>query len=758
MASENNNKSDSLISQDDIDSLFSSMDEDLDDSGEEPMDNSHEKDRSQVSQDDIDSLFDSSLEETKAPIKEDELSKTSEDLKVSDENKDDISVVSQDDIDSLFDSSLEETKSPIKENELSKTPEDLKVSDENKDDISVVSQDDIDSLFDSSKEEPGAAQNTQEESAKKQETTKDTSLSLDDVEAIIKNPISDASSENKVKSEVRSDFENDDYDFSAVSQDAVDALLEGKEFDPKLDSGSDFSKEMESGEVSQEDIEAILLEANDLGVFDPEEISSEVDEKPKSDSELVEMISQSEIDDFFANEPELSKDDFSDEEEPVFDSANEPEKDLNDETSVPDDQKKQEEEEFVPKEDWNLSQGEINNLLGNGSNEEADETKTNDFVSQEEGFQINQDELDSILEKEKDSPGENKNIEQVPDYESEKGANLLTQEYLDYLEEEFLSQDSDSDDELDVDDVFQDDEISSDGVLSDNDIDELLGVVEEEDEEGIVDEDELDFISQDDINELLGAVVEDEAEEIEGGYQGFSENLEDSGEGPLTQEELDRLLSQKEEVKDNDLEQALVQEEVVDEKTVILEKEEKSFVKEKKPEGKKKKIIVFSAAASFVVLLSASVVLFFLSGKEPKPLVEISDSQMIEEIYQPDFSKPEQIIEPKTLKSAGFVSTTILSEIIVPAPLTSKRYSYFEVDISIDIKGDKNSELLNKNNAFFRGVFFKALDEEFRKISKKEKDEISRDELEKEMIKTLEVYFEEPDAVKGLVFTRFAPV
>ncbi|MGE4518646.1 MAG: hypothetical protein AB7E04_03975, partial [Desulfobacteraceae bacterium] len=70
---------------------------------------------------------------------------------------------------------------------------------------------------------------------------------------------------------------------------------------------------------------------------------------------------------------------------------------------------------------------------------------------------------------------------------------------------------------------------------------------------------------------------------------------------------------------------------------------------------------------------------------------------------------------------------------------------------------DKNLELLNKNNAFFRDIMFRALDEEFEKTSATEDEKLSRDELEKRLRTILANYFEE-DAVKGLVFTKFDPV
>ncbi|MCB9481297.1 MAG: hypothetical protein H6680_05695 [Desulfobacteraceae bacterium] len=659
---------------------------------------------SQVSQDDIDSMFAS-----------DDLGKESDSGAGS-------SQVSQDDIDSMFAS------------------DDLGKESDSGGGSSQVSQDDIDSLFDSE-----TAQDSSEEK-----------FSPDEFDDILKNSIPDLFDEDNDKPSERNvekepqdskvpDFGDEEYDFSSVSQDAVDALLEGKSpKQGKADQGvnSDFSTELESGEISQADIEAILSEAKDLGVIDEEDADNDMDDvSATNDSDLAEMISQSEIDSLFGGASEISSENS---EKPVEDV------DLESEASD------KAEDDFVPKDDWHLSQDEINGLLGSEDSENKSEKKDDEFIPKANGFEIEQDELDALLKSDSnDSDGKNTG-DSGPEFEDGKGSNLISQEFLDYLEDEFLAQKEENDsDDLDVDDIFKD-ESSGDDILSDNEIDDLFG--ETSDDDVVADHagDELDFISQDDIDELLGAVTEDESEEADDTYESFTESQEEPSEGVLSQEELDRLLNQQDDSPKEaaNLDQAPVKEDHIPEKTVILEKEELA-VEEEKGGGKKKKLIIFSIAASFIVLISAASVFFFISGKDAKAPVEIAEKTQdaTDLITEPAADIPEQpFIEP------AVISTVIFGELIVPAPLSSKKYSYLEVDVSVDIKGENNLVVFNKNNVFFRDVLFKTLDEEFKKISGKDDEKLERDQLESLLLKTLSNYFQENDVVKGLVFTRFEPV
>ena len=726
MASENNNKSDSIISQDDIDSLFSSIDSEKESIGKDVSPKSEET-GSQSAGDDLDFMSEEDLLDF--------------DFDGEAFSEEESAQISQDNIDSLFDSKPLEKKEEIKE------------------ESSQVSQDDIDSLFDSKplKKEPAKETLAKDNSNLNNNLGPQSQISPDEFDNLLKNPISDfldeenelpkqENSENNKPKSANLDSDDNDYDFSSVSQGAVDALLEGKDYKAGLTGEnfqSDFSNELESGEISQADIESILSEAKDLGVLDEENFISE-ENSALDDSELSEMISQSEIDNFFAGETSSQE--------------NKKEDDLKEEISLSEDQNSEsdedlKEDEFIPKDDWHLSQNEINGLLGADPSENSSENKKEDeFIPNENGFGIDQDELDSLLQSESKDEDELKNDESISQFETEKGSNLISQEFLDHLEDEFLklNKGKNLDEDLDINDIFKDDDTSSDDILSDNEIDDLLGDTQEKDEAD-QSADELDFISQDDIDELLGTVAEDETgEDI--AYESFEESQSEQ-ESVLSQEELDRLLSQESEPKDANLDQAPVKEDHHIEKTVVLEKEDEPVSAEKKSGGKRKKIFIFSAAASFVILVSASVIMFFYSGKDVKPPVETA--QKIEEpLSIPEVKeKPEEIV-PKPV----FVSTVILPEIIVPAPLNSSKYSYLEVDVSIDIKGENNLEVLNKNNVFFRDVMFKAIDEEFKRVSAKEGNDFERSELEAILFKTLSSYFKENDAVKGLVFTRFEPV
>ncbi len=569
---------------------------------------------------------------------------------------------------------------------------------ENKDNKSevIVSQSDIDSLFDSV--DSSSVSKPENDLIQAVKSSQSFQISQDDIDSLFNAPDTFLDSGDKSQ-EVSAG--NDD-DFSGVSQNAIDNLIANEGRDEDSSVSSDFEMNGDLDDISSVDIDSIISAVSeDDENFDESEIST--------DEELGEIISQDDIDG-------------------LFDSSFSSESDQPEQSDKENSNKETDKNVFESKDDWALSQDEINKLLEKGPE-------------------------DSGQEAEEETPLDEEVNEVLIDFETSKGSNQLSQDFLDSIEAQFLNSQKKDDEDVNIEEILGD--FSEDDDLYDEDIDALLDNADSEDEL-TGDGNDIDFISQDDIDELIGTSPEKDSFEEEASSESESSENQPTADldedGRLSQEELDNLFVDSDDSSEEDGGAAdLYEEGVEDSKTVILE--EPGEVDEKP--GKTKKYLVLSSVAACLVLIISSVSFFIYMKIVKKPeshkvVVNIPDKEIDSKLFM-DINKT-----PKT--KTPVVSTISMEGFIIPSPLKFKKYSYLEADLSIDIKGEDLYTIFNKNDSFFRDIIFKIISSEFTKITGGKEGDLVREDIEKIILKEIGAILKTKGAVSHVVFTKFEPV
>ncbi|MCK5310644.1 MAG: hypothetical protein KAJ62_00950 [Desulfobacteraceae bacterium] len=541
-----------------------------------------------------------------------------------------------------------------------------------------------------------------------------------------------------------------DQEDEIIDQSDIDKLLEASSVD--IDESADDEEEM--GELSQDDIDALMTGGGVVDTSSEEDYEEDYEEELDliSQDDINLIVSQKkgqvedtpEITETAAEEEPITQEEPEIQEEPIAQNKPEIQEEIVEpvvnEESISLEDGVIDESESVSVEECLVTQEDIDQLI----REDQDNPTTEDIVDPEEPILEQEIELEPVQDPlsieepvieetaaqdeqllEQETPLAEEplsEIEPVPEedtqLEQEVVQEEITTEQEVAMEEEREDTPEDIASDSEVVDLDEDDDLQAelDNIENDElqaDVDSLLDDSGDDTDEGDWEQDSL--ISQDDIEELIKS-SENEDEDALGDLDDLDSADDEDSLGENSGEEYE------EDDEDEDYEEE-------DSKVILEESDESTDEKSKgKPEKKKKakkklsikiskKFIIIAASVLFLASILSLAGFFFLKkGKNSipeqrrmtaevmsikEPVVESVEINIDKKSSKPKVSRPmptNSIIEPLIMK--GF---------IILAPETIEGLAYIEVDIKIDYSNDNAYYEIKENMPFYRDVIYSAV-------------------------------------------------
>ena len=584
------------------------------------------------------------------------------------------------------------------------------MSDPSIEEDSLISQGDIDKLLESSSIEEAEDKLTSNSDSNDSNDVEELGeLSQDDIDALMNGNISDPEGEddagelsqddidkmmNSNTSDSDDDLDYDDDDMELISQADIDSLMNSSEPDEPPDvaeneDAQEAGSEDDAGELSQDDIDK-MMNSNASDVQEVEE-----DEAGELSQEDIDKMMNAGSDD----EPSSSGDD--------------------------------EELEMISQDDIrNL----INHEIEDNKESLADTNKTNPSSGNQpdkENPDLNgedkaeaSDKGEEIVEEKVEEPMASVTIEEDNSIIEESEAVdvtecLVTQETIDDLIKKFGSEpDPEAEpapepvilDEEPIPDseeqISSEDELSADSDLLDMDgedediaqeeIDALL--LDSDDDEDYEEDDDL-LISQDDIDTLLMA-ADQEDEDV------LSDLMDEESDDDMEEDLNDEVISDEDEDFQGD-----------DEDQVVLEDGNSEEVADAEPETaaktkwyKSKLVIACASGLIAMGIIVPAVYFFFFSGDPGQP-----QNNMQQYAVEESRAITVETVDIN-IKSQGDINQAgnmVLENFVILASDQSKDMAYVTVDISIDYSDQRAYHEIQNNLSFYRDLIYDSINKSF---------------------------------------------